>query len=341
MKDVAVVILNWNGKELLEKFLPSVLNFSDDARIIVADNASSDDSIAFLRSNHPEVEIIQNSSNGGFAKGYNDALKQIDSKYYLLLNSDIEVTEGWLPPLVTVLKDQSIAGVQPKVLAYNNKTYFEHAGACGGFIDKNYFPFCRGRIFEHTEEDNGQYDYPTEVFWTSGAAMLVRSEIFHKAGGFDEQFFAHMEEIDLCWRIKKLNLKLMVVPSSIVYHVGGATLSYASPRKVYLNFKNSLMMIFKNHEGVVFPKLFWRMCLDGVAAVRFIFRGEFKQFWAVFRSHMWLYGNLSTLIKKRKATKQLMTEFNPAGIYQGSIVWQHYGKKIMEFSRLNQRFFRK
>lgn len=341
MKDVAIVILNWNGKKLLEKFLPGVLNYSDDARVIVADNASSDDSIEFLKQHHPEVEIIQNESNGGFAKGYNDALKRIDAKYYLLLNSDVEVTEGWLRPLVEEISKEDVAAVQPKILAYNRKTHFEHAGACGGFIDKNYFPFCRGRLFEHVEEDNGQYDHPTEVFWTSGAAMLTRAELFHKAGGFDETFFAHMEEIDLCWRMKKLDFKLMVAPSSVVYHVGGATLSYASPRKVYLNFKNSLMMIFKNHEGVVFPKIFWRMTLDGIAAVRFILKGECKQFWAVFRAHMWLYGNLSTLIRKRKATKQLMTRFNDAGIFNGSIVWNHYGKKIMEFSRLNQRLFRK
>jgi GT2 family glycosyltransferase len=199
---LAIVILNWNGKGFLEQFLPSVCNYSNGAKIILADNASTDDSVAFVKSHYPSIEIIVNESNGGFAKGYNDALKQIDSEFYLLLNSDIEVTENWLLPLMEAMKDPQVAGCQPKVLSYNERTLFEHAGASGGFLDHNYFPFCRGRIFDKFEHDEGQYDAPMEVFWATGAALLIRSELYHKVGGLDEAFFAHMEEIDLCWRLR-------------------------------------------------------------------------------------------------------------------------------------------
>ncbi len=340
MKDVAIVILNWNGRDLLEKFLPSVLNFSGDARIVVADNASTDESIAFLKKQHPEIDIIQNDSNGGFAKGYNDALKRVNAKYYVLLNSDVMVTENWLSTLLDIMKDPSVAAVQPKIRAEQNRKHFEYAGACGGFIDKDYFPFCRGRLFETVEEDHAQYDTVEEVFWVSGACMLIRSEVYHKVGGFDEDFFAHMEEIDLCWRMKNLNYRLLVEPRSIVYHVGGATLSYSSPRKVYLNFKNSLAMIFKNHKGALFFKLFWRMSLDGIAALRFLTKGEFKPFWSVFKSHMWLYGNLGTLRKKRRKVQANTSIFNDKGIYRKSIVWQHYARSKKFFSQLDHRFFR-
>lgn len=341
MKDVAVVILNWNGKKLLEQFLPNVVSNSGDARIIVADNASSDDSINFIKDNYSNVEIVKNQVNGGFAKGYNDALKQIDSKFYLLLNSDVEVTEDWLTPLVNKMDDENIACCQPKILSFNEKHKFEHAGASGGFIDKNYFPFCRGRIFENVEEDNGQYDSDTEVFWVSGAAMLIRSNIFHQVGGFDETFFAHMEEIDICWRIKKQNYSLYVVPTSVVYHVGGATLAYASPRKIYLNFRNNLVMIYKNHEGFLFGKVFWRKTLDGIAAMRFLLRGEFKAYWAVFKAHMYIYGNLRSILKQRKEIKKNSTRFNKKGLFRGSIIWQHYGKNVNEFTALNQDLFEK
>mgnify|MGYP000128209084 CR=1 FL=1 len=341
MKGVAVVILNWNGKELLEKFLPSVTAYSQEARIVIADNASTDTSIQFIRENYPTIEIIENSENGGFAKGYNDALKEIDSEYYLLLNSDVEVTENWLAPLLERMEDQNVACCQPKIIAYNNPEKFEHAGACGGFIDKNYFPFCRGRIFENVENDNGQYNNPMEVFWVSGAAMLIRAKVFHEVGGFDETFFAHMEEIDLCWRIKRLNYQLFVVPTSVVRHVGGATLSYASPRKIHLNFRNNLMMIYKNHEGVLLGKLFVRKTLDGMAAMRFLTKGEFKAFWAVFKAHMYIYGNLRSILNKRKAIKKSSTTFNRSGLFKGSIIWKHYGKKVNHFSDLDQDLFEK
>lgn len=341
MKEVAVVILNWNGKELLEKFLPSIIAYSQEANIVVADNASTDTSIQFIRENYPTIDIIENSENGGFAKGYNDALKKIDSKYYLLLNSDVEVTENWLTPLLDKMQDQKVACCQPKIISYNQPDKFEHAGACGGFIDKNYFPFCRGRIFENVENDNGQYNNPMEVFWVSGAAMLIRAKVFHEVGGFDETFFAHMEEIDLCWRIKRLNYQLFVVPNSVVRHVGGATLSYASPRKIHLNFRNNLMMIYKNHEGILLGKVFWRKTLDGMAAMRFLMKGEFKAFWAVFRAHIYIYGNLRSILRKRKALKKSSTTFNRSGLFKGSIIWNHYGRKVNHFSDLDQNLFEK
>jgi GT2 family glycosyltransferase len=332
--------LNWNGRSLLEQFLPEVIQFSSDAEIIVADNASTDDSISYIQSNFPNVSIVKNDSNGGFAKGYNDALASIDAEYYVLLNSDVQVTENWLNPLVECMKDQEVAGCQPKILAFKDKTRFEHAGASGGYIDKNYFPFCRGRIFNCTEEDKGQYDGITEVFWTSGACMLIRSKLFHEVGGFDQDFFAHMEEIDLCWRLKKLNYRFMVIPESKVFHLGGGTLPYSSPRKVFLNFRNSLAMIAKNHEGWLFPKLFHRMVLDGIAAVLFLVKGEFKNFAAVIRAHFWLYGNLSKTLKKRKDIKQKSTNFNPAGLYKGNLLFAYFFKGVKETSRLNQRLFK-
>ena len=340
MKDVAVVILNWNGVQFLEQFLEKVVLHSGDARIVVADNASTDASIAYVQTHFPSVEIIQNSENGGFAKGYNDALSKIESTFYLLLNSDVEVTENWIEPLYACMKDESITGCQPKVKSFKNRSQFEHAGASGGFLDANYFPFCRGRMFDSNEEDLGQYDEPMEVFWATGAAFMIRSEAFHRANGFDASFFAHMEEIDLCWRLKKQGGRFMVVPQSVVYHVGGGSLPYSSTRKVYLNFRNSIMMLIKNHEGILLPKLFWRMLLDGIAAYRFLFRGEFANFWAVFRAHIYQYAKLRTLLKQRKEIKASKTTFNPKGLFDGNIVWNYYAKGVKKFENLNQRLFK-
>lgn len=338
--DVAIVILNWNGKRFLEKFLPSVINFSGNARVIVADNASTDDSIAFLKNTYPKVEIIQNSANGGFAKGYNESLQHVNAPYYVLLNSDIEVSEGWLEPLLDMMQDPDVSGCQPKVRSYQDHHKLEHAGAAGGFIDKNYFPFCRGRIFEHVETDNGQYDYPLEVFWATGACLLIRSEDFHSVGGFDEDFFAHMEEIDLCWRLKLKGKKFMINPESVVYHVGGGTLPYSSPRKTYLNFRNSLFMIIKNHKGWLFPKLFWRMSIDGIGGARFLLKGEFSQLGAVFNAHMAMYKNLGRNLKKRRVIQRSTENANLTGMFQGNILWNHYIKGVKHFSDLNQRLFK-
>lgn len=341
MESLSIVILNWNGKHFLEKFLPSVISNSGNAEIIVADNASTDDSVSFVQINYPSVRIIQNSKNGGFAQGYNDALKHVSSGLYLLLNSDIEVTPGWLEPLLEVMKDPQVAGCQPKVLAYDERTRFEHAGAAGGFLDKNYFPFCRGRIFDQFEKDEGQYDGTTEVFWATGAALLIRSNLFHEAGGFDAAFFAHMEEIDLCWRIKKKGYRFLAVPRSVIYHVGGGTLPYLSPRKSYLNFRNSLYMIVKNHEGWLVSKLLYRMLLDGIAGIRFLMRGEWQQLGSVLKAHFHFYRHLGTLLRQRKAIRNNSKTFNSTGLYNGSILWARYFKGVSKFSDLNQRLFSK
>ena len=267
-------------------------------------------------------------------------MQEIDSKFYVLLNNDVEVAPNWLDSLYEEMKDESVAGCQPKILSYSKQTHFEHAGAAGGYLDNNYFPFCRGRIFDEVEEDSSQYNSTREIFWATGAALMIRSDAFHKVGGFDEDFFAHMEEIDLCWRLKKLNYQFLVVPSSTVYHLGGGTLDYNSPRKVYLNFRNSLMMIAKNHSGILFPKLVWRMSLDSIAATVFLFKGQFNQFIAVFNSHMWLYGHLVSVLRKRKEIKTNSTKFNATGIFNGNIIWHYYIKGIKTFDKLNQRLFK-
>lgn len=341
MKRIAIVILNWNGEKLLKEFLPSVIVNSPEADIIVADNASDDASIDYISREYPQIRIIKNSTNLGFAGGYNEALRQVDSELYLLLNSDVEVTKNWLQPLLKAMEDEKVAGCQPKVLSYRQKDHFEHAGACGGFLDRDYFPFCRGRIFDHFEEDRGQYNEERDIFWATGAALLIRSSLFKDVSGFDTHFFAHMEEIDLCWRIKKLGYSFRIVPGSVVYHLGGGSLPYSSPRKVYLNFRNSLMMIIKNHTGLLFPKLFWRMSLDGIAAIRFLIRGEFSHFWAVLKAHMYQYRNLGRLLKERKQIRMRTIMDDRSGLYERSILWSYYVKRIKIFSELDQSRLRK
>jgi GT2 family glycosyltransferase len=337
--ELAIVILNWNGKNFLEKFLPTIIKFSSNAEIIIADNQSTDDSVEFIQKNFPSINIVINESNGGFAKGYNDALAKIKATYYLLLNSDIEVTEGWLTPLLKTIKEENVAACQPKILSFNNKSKFEHAGACGGFLDKNYYPFCRGRILEYTEIDKNQYDFEQEIFWASGACMLIKSDLFHQLNGFDEDFFAHMEEIDLCWRIKKLGYNIKVNPNSLVYHVGGGTLNYMSPFKTFLNFRNSLFMILKNHEGYYFIKIFKRLLLDGIAGVLFLLKGQPKHTIAVLKAHAGFYKLFFKMIEKRKIIYKQSTNFNANGLYKGSILWAKYFKKINTFSKLNFRLF--
>lgn len=340
---VAVVILNWNGKNFLEKFLPSVFACNSSfAEIIVADNASTDDSISFLRSKYPQVKTIQNTDNGGFAKGYNDALKLVDAEYYVLLNSDVEVTPNWLDSVVQLMdSDQSIAACQPKIKAYDNKKMFEYAGAAGGFIDKYAYPFCRGRILDTLEEDNGQYNDVREIFWATGACLFVRATCFHKVGGFDEDFFAHMEEIDLCWRFKNLGYKVMYCPDSTVFHVGGGTLNKTSPKKTYLNFRNNLILICKNHPPQYFlMKLLWRMVLDGVAGMKFLISGQFIHFNAVLKAHFNFYGNIGYTLKKRKALKAQVKNYTTSAVYLHSIVADYYirGKKTFQEIDLKNRF---
>lgn len=298
---IAVVILNWNGVQLLEKFLPSIINYSPEATVYVADNASTDDSISFVLANFPSVKIIKNDTNLGFAGGYNEALQHIDSEFYALVNSDIEVTENWLQPIIESFeKEPQTAIIQPKILDYKNKEYFEYAGAAGGFIDQYGYPYCRGRIFETLEKDHGQYDDECEIFWASGACFFIRSSVYNELNGFDADFFAHQEEIDLCWRAFNKGYKTVYNYKSVVYHVGGATLQQGNPRKTFLNFRNSLLMLTKNlpKEKLYFI-LFIRMILDGIAGIQFIFKGKFSHFNAILKAHYSFYSLFSNTYKKR------------------------------------------
>ncbi|NTW34386.1 MAG: glycosyltransferase family 2 protein [Bacteroidetes bacterium] len=335
---VAIVILNWNGKRFLEKFLPFLVKYnSANAEIIIADNASSDDSIDFLQSNYPEIRIIRNNENGGFAKGYNDAFSQIDSEYYVLLNSDIEVTPNWIDPVIELMdKDKTIAACQPKIRSYYNKDYFEYAGAAGGFIDKYGYPFCRGRIFQSGEKDEGQYNNATEIFWATGACMFVRSELYHKSGGLDNDFFAHMEEIDFCWRQKNAGYKIMYCPDSLIFHIGGGTLPKNNPKKTYLNFRNNFFLLFKNlPSNKLFPVFFIRLFLDGIAGLKFLAEGHFKDFIFVIKAHFAFYFSISKLLKKRRISKHV----NVSCIYNKLIVSEYYIKNKKTFNQLDEKSF--
>jgi GT2 family glycosyltransferase len=332
----AIVILNYNGVQHLQTYLPSVLDNSNNWDVIIADNASTDGSISLLKANFPSVEIISLPQNFGFSGGYNQALEQLKGRYelYFILNSDVRLTPNWDTPLLEFLeKHPHTAAVGPKVLSDLDPNKFEHAGAAGGYLDLFYFPFCRGRLFERIELDAHQYDSPQEVSWVSGAACLIRSKDFHDAGGFDVSFFAHMEEIDLCLRLGQRGKKLYCIPSAVVFHLGGGTLSYENPRKVFLNFRNSLWMIIKNQRNFLFPLLFARMALDGLAAIQFLFKGKPLLTWQVFLAHMSLYRYFRTFYKKRK-----IGQFNPFR-YHGLIVWDYFGKGIRNFSALNKRKF--
>ena len=301
MKKIAVVILNWNGSKLLEQFLPSVMAYSEEANVYIVDNASTDNSIKVIKEQFSAVKIIQNDANYGFATGYNLALQQVEEEYYALLNSDIEVTKDWLAPILTMFDNEPNIGIiQPKILDYKNKAYFEYAGAAGGFIDQFGYPYCRGRIFETIEKDNGQYNDEQEIFWASGACFLIRKEIYHKLKGFDGDFFAHQEEIDLCWRAFNLGYKVKYTSQSVVYHVGGATLHESNPMKTFLNFRNSLLMLTKNlPEKDLYSILFLRLCLDSLAGIQFIFKGKFIHFWEILKAHFAFYILINKTLKKR------------------------------------------
>lgn len=347
---VAVVILNYNTRRHLEQFLPSVVTNSPGARIIVADNGSPDDSVDFLRKNYPQVEIIDLQRNYGFAEGYNQALNKVRADVYVILNSDVEVTPGWMEPVLEAMqRDTTMAIAQPKILAWNDKpddgsasafNRFEYAGAAGGWIDSLGYPFCRGRIFSKREEDRGQYDEPQECFWAAGAAFFIRAELYHAFGGFDGDYFAHNEEIDLCWRLKRAGYSVWCIPQSVVYHLGGGTLEYENPRKVFLNFRNSLFSLLKNQPV---RKLLWlmpaRLILDGLAGARFAAKGQFRAIWAIVRAHFSFYGNFRKTLRKRYAVaeiidKQKFRPENRSGIYRGSIIVAHYLWRIKEFAKL-------
>ena len=339
MKKVAVVILNYNGKKFLEEFLPNVIanTNAEMAEIVVADNASTDGSVAFMQERFPSIRLIVNDFNGGFATGYNLALKQIEAEYFVLLNSDIEVTPQWIEPVVKLMdSDPNIAACQPKILSYYDKEKFEYAGASGGFIDKYGYPFCRGRVFQHLEEDHGQYDDACEVFWATGACMFVRADLYLQHGGLDDSFFAHMEEIDFCWRMKNLGYKIYCCPQSKVYHIGGGTLPKSSARKTYLNFRNNLSLLYKNlPSNRVFWTIAYRIVLDWVAALKFLCGGGLKDYWAVIRAHFAFYRRIPSLRKVRKGLpKQLVGQ-----VYQRNIVFENFlrGKKL--YSELDPQKF--
>ena len=336
---VAIVILNFNGKKHLETFLPSVLNTSyANSKVIIADNGSTDDSVSFLAANYPNISCLQSDTNEGFAGGYNWALSLVDADYYVLLNSDVEVTPNWLEPMVSLLdNNQVIAACQPKIKSYSNKDSFEYAGASGGWIDTLGYPFSRGRIFDICEKDNGQYDTIEPIFWATGASLFIRADHYKQVGGLDESFFAHQEEIDLCWRLQRAGYSIMSCPSSIVYHLGGGTLPRGG-RKVFLNFRNNLLMLGKNLPVL---ELIWkipmRFCLDAISAWKGVLQGDFSFFYAIVKAHMsvmsiWTKQLLKGTRKSHPMPKKPMTSLT--GVFDGSIIWRYFVKKQTKFSEI-------
>lgn len=336
MERVAVVILNYNGAEMLRRFLPAVAEYSPEAQIYVADNASTDDSLKVLSHEFPDINVITLKQNYGFAEGYNRALASVDSEYYILLNSDVEVTAGWLMPLLTYMDTHAdVAACQPKLLDYKRKTHFEYAGAAGGFIDRYGYPFCRGRLFETVEEDKGQYDNIADIFWATGAALMIRSADYKAVGGLDGRFFAHMEEIDLCWRLRARGRRVVYLPQSVVYHVGGATLNKSNPHKTFLNFRNNLLMLYKNLPDDELKKVMCVRCLlDYVAAVKFLLTGH--------------RGDFNAVINARREYKRLRSEYSDdrnkclaatsvSHIPERrnfSLLWRYYVGRILTFDKL-------
>lgn len=338
MKDlpkVSVVILNWNGVNYLEKFLPSVCSSTyPNLDIIVADNASTDNSLQFLKENYANVRIIRNDHNYGFTGGYNRALAQVESEYFILLNSDVEVEAGWIEPVIRLMEsDPEIAVAQPKILSYSNKQLFEYAGAAGGYLDLFGYPFCRGRIFDSVEPDDGQYETESEIFWASGAAFFIKKTGWIEAGGFDEDFFAHMEEIDLCWRLKNKGFKVMYCPGSRIYHVGGGTLNAENPFKTYLNFRNNLVLLQKNLPlGRFLLIIFIRFWLDLLSLLKFLLDGKPQNAKAINKAHVYFIKNYW---RNRKKSHSFNTSrFNKAGLFSGSIVWSYFIRKKKTFSSL-------
>lgn len=343
--DTAVVILNYNGHKHLKEFLPSVVkNTPSSTRIIVVDNGSTDDSRSFIEQEYPEVHLLCLDENHGFAGGYNEALEEICASYYLLLNSDVEVSPYWLEPLIDrMASDDSIGACQPKVLSYKQKDHFEYAGASGGYIDYLGYAYCRGRIISTVEKDEGQYDDEADIFWTTGAAMIVRSELFHGLGGFDASYFAHFEEIDLCWRIKRAGYSIKAIPASTVYHLGGGTLAYDTPNKTFLNFRNSLFTLLKNKPA---DQLIWlilfRLALDGVAAALFLTEGKFKHIWAVISAHFSFYRHFFSMLKNKKQFNKYIQslkigDFNPGKEYYISLIWRYYIRSQKRYSQLKKK----
>ncbi|MGD9992347.1 MAG: glycosyltransferase family 2 protein [Salinivirgaceae bacterium] len=344
MTKVAVVILNWNGKHFLEQFLPSVVahSLNEQTEVWVADNGSTDGSIDFIKNNFPQVKRILFDKNYGFTGGYNRALQQIKATYYVLLNSDVEVTENWLEPIISYMDaNEKVAAAMPKLLAHARRNQFEYAGAAGGFIDFLGFPFCRGRILSELEHDEGQYDQASEIFWATGACLFVRASIYHETGGLDEDFFAHMEEIDLCWRMKNRGYKIMYLPQSLVYHVGGGTLPNNNPRKLFLNYRNNLLLLYKNlPDNKLGAILFTRMILDGMSALMYLMQGKVAFFLSVPKAHFAFYGMVKNFRAKRKQNKHLTVQAQHAEIFKRSIVFSFFVRKARKFSDLNAKGWR-
>lgn len=338
MIHIAVVILNWNGRGMLERFLPSVIENSQtdggySSEVIVADNGSTDDSVAFLRECYPQLRLILLDKNYGFAEGYNKALAQVEADYYVLLNSDVECTSHWIEPVVEMMeREEKVAIAQPKLLMYDQKDTFEYAGGAGGFIDHYGYPFCRGRLFNTLEKDHGQYDNECDLFWATGAAMFVKAPVFHDMGGLDGDFFAHMEEIDFCWRTKNNGFRVRYCPHSVLYHVGGGTLPKSSPFKTRLNFRNNLSMLYKNlPEESLKRVLRCRIILDGVAALKFLLQGHIGEFKAVSAAHKEFRSLRPRLKEKRAVLKQASV----AGVYQRLLLSDYYLRRHKTFSTLS------
>ncbi|MBR1766634.1 MAG: glycosyltransferase family 2 protein [Bacteroidales bacterium] len=355
MKHIAVVILNWNGRSMLERFLPSVLKYSLlsnvpeagwqtpheppidlSSEVIVADNGSTDDSVAFMRERYPSVPLILLDENYGFAEGYNRALAQVEADYYVLLNSDVECTPHWLQPVVSMMeREAGVAVAQPKLLMYDKRDTFEYAGAAGGFIDNYGYPFCRGRLFSTVERDHGQYDDERDIFWASGAAMFVRASVFHELGGLDADFFAHMEEIDFCWRAKNSGYAVRYCPRSVVFHVGGGTLPKSSPFKTKLNFRNNLSMLYKNLPASRMKRVILRrLLLDWVAAFKFLAQGHFGEFAAVGSAHREFRRMRASLEAKRQA----LNHHEQVGVYGRLLLTEYYLLRRTTFTALRGRF---
>ena len=336
MKHVAIVILNWNGRGMLERFLPSVLKYSEGCEVVVADNGSTDDSVDFLKQRYPQVRLLLFDRNYGFAGGYNKALAQVEADYYVLLNSDVECTPHWVEPVIDMMeRNESFAVAQPKLMMYDRRDTFEYAGGAGGFIDRYGYPFCRGRLFQSLERDHGQYEEEADIFWATGACMFVRASVWHQLGGLDDDFFAHMEEIDFCWRVKQAGYMVRYCPRSTVYHVGGGTLPKSNPFKTQLNFRNNLSMLYKNlPDGSLKKVLLMRMLLDGVAAVKFLFEGHWGEFSAVRKAHKEFRAWKPALIEKRRA----IAPKSVSQIYQGLLLVEYYLQHHTTFIDLRDTF---